>query len=343
VSKGSDLGDLLESEREPVGLLLGESVLVLESDGSVKKRRRGRDDDSVLTKSGNGLLGGLERGGDVVLPHVSAGDQTEGEDKVRRLDGLERGLKLRGVSSLREVDVDGRDGEGLDEVERLAEGSEVGGEDDLGGDLGKLLVGGLELSGEGLSSVEDKDGLVDLNGLGTGLLELGEKLGVNGDELIEGLERLVAGSGVSGGFSEGEEGDGSEDDGSGGDTELLGLLELSEGLVVVKLEVDGTRDLGNDVVVVRVEPRSRETGSSQKHNRMFPRKRADETHHFFISIAWRSTPLVGSCRPRPIAKDQKRDSDMSFASKDAAGDQTRATYRTRCQEQKGCSWCIARE
>ncbi len=65
---------------------------------------------------------------------------------------------------------------------------------------------------------------------------------------------MVTGWRIPSGLGQGEEGDGTEDDGSGDDTESLGLLVLLQSLVVVELELDGGRDLGDDEVVVGVEP-----------------------------------------------------------------------------------------
>lgn len=261
VGEGSDLGDLLKGEREPVGLLLGETGLRGKGDRGVEERGRGGDDDALGTEGGDGLLHGLEGGGEVGLPDVAARDESERDRDGGLLEGGKGGVKLGSISALREVDVKGGDGELLDEVERLAEAAEVGSEDYLGGDLGELGVGGLELGTKGLGAVENKDGLIDLDVLGAGLLELGKELGVDGNDLVERLEGLVAAGGVTGGLGEGEEGNGSKNDGAGLDAESLGLLVLLEGLVVVKLELNRARDLGDNEVVVRVEPEERKTVS----------------------------------------------------------------------------------
>lgn len=134
--------------------------------------------------------------------------------------------------------------------------TEVGGEDELG-DLvtkaGELLVGRAESSLALLGKVEDEDRLVDLDGLGTSLLELGQELLVDGEEVVKkvnGVDRLA-----TVGLAEVEERDGANDDGAGGDASLLGLLEVGDDLggsgqgeLLVVLES------GLDVVVVGVEP-----------------------------------------------------------------------------------------
>jgi hypothetical protein len=77
----------------------------------------------------------------------------------------------------------------VDNVKVVDNVTEVCGESDLGtaGTLesDELLVGGLEsLLGLG-GKVEDEDGLIDLDGLGTSLLELLQELLVDGKELLE--------------------------------------------------------------------------------------------------------------------------------------------------------------
>lgn len=89
--------------------------------------------------------------------------------------------------------------------------------------------------------------------LNTLLLELREELLVDRDELVEELDGLKVGGGISVLSDKREVGDGTEEDGSGGDTESLGLLVLLELLVEEQLEllVGGVVNL--DDVVVGVE------------------------------------------------------------------------------------------
>ena len=135
--------------------------------------------------------------------------------------------------------------------------TEEGGEGDLRTSVAlegvELLVSGLEGLLDLLGKVEDEDGLVDLDGLGTGLLELLQELLVDGKELVE------EGDGVDGlatvGLAEGEERNGTDEDGAGGDAGLLSLLELADGLGVIgELEGLVVLESGLDVVVVGVEP-----------------------------------------------------------------------------------------
>ncbi|KAH4892642.1 hypothetical protein HBI56_217970 [Parastagonospora nodorum] len=149
------------------------------------------------------------------------------------------------------VNVDTVDvGEASKGVEVVDNVTEVGGDDGLGQVAAdKLLVCGLESILDLLGQIVDEDGLVDLDGLGTGSLELLEELYVYGKELVEqrdGVDRLV-----TVGLSEGKEGDGADEDGAGDDASLLGLEELSDGLGVLG-ELKGLAVLEGrlDVVVV---------------------------------------------------------------------------------------------
>lgn len=127
-------------------------------------------------------------------------------------------------------------GQDFDVVDNV---TEVSGQRDLGGlvaEVAKLLVGGLEgvlhLGGD----VKDKDGLIDLNLLSTGSLELSQKVSVEWHETLDQVDRVNVLATV--GLSESQEGNGTEQNGSGGDTKLKGFLELNDGLRVgVQLEL----------------------------------------------------------------------------------------------------------
>ena len=256
-SERGDLGALLVGEREPVEDLGAELLLVGNGDGGVEERRRrsNLDTGSVTAEGLDGLLGGLEGGAQVGLPDVTARNETERDDVLGVGEGRENLVELLGGTV--EVDVETSDGEGLDNLEVGLELVEVGGDHDLdrGGGLGDGLVGRLELGGVLLSTVEDEDGLVDLDPLGTGLSELGEHLTVDGGELVEERDGVELGVlGVLAGLAEGEEGDGTDEDGAGVVAGLLGLDKVVDGLGVVDLELGGLAQLGDEVVVVGVEP-----------------------------------------------------------------------------------------
>lgn len=248
----SDFLTLFEGERQPGGLLGGQSGLGGQGDRGVEQRRRSSDDDSVGTQLADSLLGDLLGGGQVSLPDVSTGNDTKFEDELGGLDGGDNILEL--VRRTVQVNVERVNGQLLDKVDRLADSAKVGGEGDLGCNLGQLLVGLGVFGRQGLSDILNEDRLVDLNVLNTGFLQLLQSFNVDGQERIQSLEGLEASGCVSGSLRKSQEGNGSEEDGSGNDTVRLGLLELLERLVSVKLELGVGRDFGDDKVVVGVEP-----------------------------------------------------------------------------------------
>lgn len=213
---------------------------------------RGSNDDAVLAKDVDGLATEGDGVVDIVLPDVASRDETKGEDDLGVFDGVGDSLKLTGLTV--QVDVQTSDGEVLHDVHVGLETAEVGSEDDLGGNSGELGVCLLELSGVGSSGIENQDGFVDLDPLDASILELSEELLVDGDEFVEEGDGLEAGLCATAVLSKEEEGKGTEDDGAGGDTDFLGFLVFIKGLVEVELEVRRVRELGDDVVVVGVEP-----------------------------------------------------------------------------------------
>lgn len=247
-----DLNGLLAGEREPVTDLGIEVLLAGESVGGVEQRAGGGNDDTLLAELLDGGLNELDGPLEVGLPDVTAVDNTSRQDLLGA-ELLNDRDELLGVADKVDVEtVQVRDGG--EDIEVVDDVTEVGGEDELG-DVGarELLVGRLEGSLDLGGEVEDEDGLVNLDGLGAGGLQLLEQLDVDGEQLLEERDGLDALATV--GLTKGKEGDRAEEDGAGDDASLLGLEELSdrlgvgsqlEGLVVLKG--------GLDVVVVRVEP-----------------------------------------------------------------------------------------
>jgi hypothetical protein len=247
--EGSDLGDLLLGEGEPVLDLGGELVLVGEGDGGVLEGGGRGDDDTVGSEDGDDTLGDGEGRGEVGLPDVTSGDESEGEGELGVLDGGDDGLELLGGTV--EIEVDGVHGELGDELDVRVETSEVGGDRDLesGDGGGERSEGGLVLGAEGCGHVEGEGGLVDLHLGGSGSLELLEELNVRGYELVEDVDGLERGVGlVTADLSDEEVGDRTEEDGAGDRTGGGGLNELVEGLGVHELEVGVRRDLSLDVL-----------------------------------------------------------------------------------------------
>lgn len=256
LGESGDLDGLLSGEREPVLDFRGELLLGGEGDGSVEEGGRGRDHDSVRAEGGNDGLGSLDGGGEVVLPDVPSGNQSEGEDEGGGLDGSDDRLEL--LSGTVEIDVKGVNGELGDEVDVGTNSAKVGGEGDLEsrGGLGEGSVGGGKLRTKSGRHVESESGLVNLDLGRTSSLELDEEFGENGNELVESLDGAESSRVglVTSGLSEEKVGDGSNEHGAGSDSGGLCLEEFVNGLGVDELEVGQGRDLSLDVVVVGVEP-----------------------------------------------------------------------------------------
>lgn len=296
LGKGSNLLTLLLGEREPAQLLSSKLVLNLDGDGGVEKRRRGGNRDTVSTELSDGLLGEGLGSLEVVLPDVSARNDTELEVELGGLDGGNNLLELLGLTV--EVEVESEDGEVLEELNGLANSAVGRGDGDLGGNGSKSLVGLLEELSLGLGLVHYEDGLVELNLLNTSLLELREELLVDRDKLVKEVEGLELSGGGVGLSDEGKVSDGAEKNRSGGDAELLGLLVFRESLVVVELELGLGRVVDLDNVVVGVEAAKLLINVPclvlQARSKIV-------TYNLPISQATTSMPLDLSCRPRPIA------------------------------------------
>lgn len=254
LSEDGNFLDLLGSEREPLIDISRELLLAGEGVGSVEEGAGGGNDHTVLTKSLDGNLENAKRLGEVVLPNVSAIYNTGGEDLVGA-ELLDDRLELLGVAD--KVDMDALNtSESRDDVEVVNDVTEVGGDSD-GRDSaasgGEGLISGLKSSLDLGLEIEDEDGLIDLDGLGTGGLEDLQKLYVDGDELVKESDGVNGRATV--GLAEGEERDGADEDGAGLNAGFLGLEELADGLRVLgKGEGLVVLEGRLDIVVVGVKP-----------------------------------------------------------------------------------------
>ena len=278
-----NLGSLLESEGEPILLLVSQLLLRSEGDRGMEEGRRGGDDNTVTTEGVEGGLAVLDCSRKISFPDVATGDKAEREDEGSGFDSGDGGLKL-GRSAVK-VDVETSDREFGSKVNVGVETTEVGGQEDLGGNGGKFCVGGVELALKLEASVENEDGLVYLDPLGTGCLEFGQELLVKREDLGEEGDRNKVGGGIFSGLAQPQVGDGTQDNGASRDTKGLGLLELLDWLIEVELEVGGLGKLGHNVVVVRVEP----DGERDEIKPVVHRRYSGGTDHFFISQAGTST------------------------------------------------------
>ena len=130
----------------------------------------------------------------------------------------------------------------------------VGSEDDLGGNGSEFVVSNEELLLVLSSSVKDEDGLVDLDRLGSGTLQVRKQLLVDGKKLGEKRDGTEVSLSFLRRLSQCKESNGTENDGTGIDTDVLSLSEFLKCLVEDQLEGGLIGEFGNDEVVVGVEP-----------------------------------------------------------------------------------------
>jgi len=248
----SNLRSLLSGEGEPIGNLRVQLLLAGKSVGSVEEGAGGGSDDTVLSELLDSGLNNLNSTLQVGLPDVTSVNDTGGEDSVGA-DGAENLLKLLGVSDkvdVKTIDVLGEEVNVVDNVTKVSGENDVG---DLVAKAGELLIGGLESILGLLGKIEDKNRLVNLDSLGTSLLQLREELLIDGEKLLEKVDRVDRL--VTVGLTKVEERDRANKDRAGADAGLLSLLEISNSLGAVgELEGLAVLEGGLDVVVVRVEP-----------------------------------------------------------------------------------------
>ena len=248
----SNLGSLLNCEREPVGDLRVEVLLAGEGVGGVKEGAGGSNNNTILAKLLDGSLNSLNSPLEVCLPNVTAINDTSRQNCLwaeRRNDSI----KLLWVAD--EINVDGID-VSWESINVMDDVTKVSREDNLG-DLStqasqfrvSWLEGSLGLGGQ----IKDKDGLVNLDGLCTSVFEFGKKLLVDGQKLVQEVNWIDSLATIR--LAEVEEGHRADEDRSSGNASLLGFEELGnrlggrvelEGLVVLESRLN--------IVVVRIEP-----------------------------------------------------------------------------------------
>jgi hypothetical protein len=250
----NNLVGLLNSEAEPILDLRIEVLLALKGVGDVEERAGGGDNDSVLAKLLDSVLNLLDGSLEVGLPDVTTINNTSRENLLGAKSG-NNSIELLRVADKVHVDtikvVQSR--KNINVVDNV---TEVGGKDNAGSlvtESTKLLINRLEGSLGLDREIENENRLVNLNVLNTGSLQLGEEVNVEGNQVVDLVNRVNFLTAV--GLGEGQEGDGTQDDGTSDDASLLGLEELSNGLGVGSELEDLVLLKGRlDVVVVRVEP-----------------------------------------------------------------------------------------
>ena len=188
---------------------------------------------------------------EVAAPDVVAVDHAADENLVGRvahrhaaLDQVDGDRVDRGVLENREGIVERAVGRGHEDAERAsaAEGA-VGG-----------LSRGEHLAARRLDRLADQRGLVELHPLGAGRGEPGEQLAVDRQQVLEAGQRGEALRRALAGLAQEQEGDRADDDRAGREAGGLRLLDLADQAIARELEAGLRSDLGNQVVVVRVEP-----------------------------------------------------------------------------------------
>ena len=253
--QGDNLENLLVSEGEPGVQVLVEGRVVPGFQRGVVRHVlegvRGGDGDARCAQALRGLQG-LTQLGQVGAPDVAAVDRTDDEGHA----GQVRALGQRASERVNVEGLDARLGKGAHRVGGVAVG---GGEQDLGTVLGggQTLVdagGQLAQLNAGAREVVGGQGrLVELDPRGARGVQGGQRLLVRGHCLVDAGERVeVRGGRV--GLGQGEVGDGADQDGASHVAPLAGVREAAGDRVVGETQGRVGADLGDEVVVVRVEP-----------------------------------------------------------------------------------------
>ena len=253
--QSDDLDDLLVGESEPGVQVLVEGRVVPGLQRGVMRHVlegvRGGDGDAGGAQALRGLQG-LAQLRQVGSPDVAAVNRADDEGDAGQ-------VRAFGQRAAQRVDVQGLDaglGEGAHRVGGVAIG---GGEQDLGtlGGGGQALVdaGGqlTQLDAGAREIVRGQGRLIELNPRGARGVQGGQRLLVRGHGLVDAGERIKVGGGRVG-LGQRQVGDGANQDGSGHVAPLAGVGEAAHNRVVGETQRSVGADLGDEVVVVRVEP-----------------------------------------------------------------------------------------
>ena len=253
--QGDDLCDLLVGEGEPGVQVLVEGLVVpgLQR-GVVRHVLEGVGGGDGDARGAQGLCGlqGLAQLGQVGAPDVAAVDGTDDEGDAGQ-------VRSRRQRAAQRVDVEGLDtrlGQGAHRVGGVTVG---GSEQDLGAlgscsealvDAGRKLP---QLCAAAREVVGGEGRLVELHPGGARGVQGGQGLRVGVHGLVDAGERVEVGGGRVG-LGQGQVGDGADQDGAGHVAPLVGVGEAAGDRVVGEAQGGVGADLGNEVVVVRVEP-----------------------------------------------------------------------------------------
>ena len=253
--EGDDLENLLIGEGEPGVQVLVEGRIIPGLQGGVVRHVLegvGGGDGDAGGPQGLSVLQGLAQLGQVGAPDVAAVDRADNEGDAGQVGAL-------GQRATQRVDVEGLDARLGQSAHRVG-GVAVGrGEQDLGTVLrgGQALVdaGGqlAQLDAGARQVVRGQGRLVELDPRGTGGVQGGQRLLVRGHGLVDAGERVeVRGRRVS--LGQRQVGDGADQNRAGHVAPLTGVGEAAGNRVVGEAQGRVGADLGDEVVVVRVEP-----------------------------------------------------------------------------------------
>lgn len=249
-----NFASLLDSEAEPIANFGVKKLLTLESMRDMEERAGSSDNDSVLAQLLDSELDLLDSSLEVGFPNVTTINNT-GRKNLLGAKSANNSLQLLRVAD--EINVNAIEAvKGRKDIDVVDNVAKVGSKNKARSLVAKgtdLLIGRFE-SGLGLGrKVKDEDGLINLDILNTGLLELSQKLNVQGEELLKLVNRIGGLSTIC--LGKGQERNRSQNNGTSSDSSLLGLEELNdrlglssqlEDLVVLKSRLD--------IMVVGVKP-----------------------------------------------------------------------------------------
>ncbi len=252
-----DLADLLIGERQPALQARVQLRLVLDVVRHVQEGGGGRHGDVGAEREQTGER--AEGRFQVAAPDVVAVDDPADQGRGRQRASRGR-VERAGDVAAHQVERDRLDGRDREHREGVVEAS-VGRRDEDRRSLGRTAQGGVGGTG-GLEhlcallvdALRDERGLVQLHPRSAGGSKTCEQVRVDRQQVgepgqrAEALRRLVAR------LAQEQEGDRSDDHGPGDEARGAGLLELADDPVGREPEHGLRADLGNEVVVVRVEP-----------------------------------------------------------------------------------------
>ena len=254
LGNGNNGVQLLSGELEPVSNNRVQLRLVSQVNRSVQQRGGSGNNNSLVTQLLDGLVHKSRGLGVVGLPNVSTVNNTNRQSLVVT-NNLQDLVELSWGSG--KVKVETADWQGLDGVQVWSDVTEVGGQGDLRQTLtNQLLESRLVQVLDILRQVQDQDRLVDLDGSGTGVVQLSEQRLVDRQELVQQRDRVQV-QGVLVSLTQVQVRDRTNNDRSGLDAQFLGLQVLNNWLQAglrVQLELGRVGEGWSDIMVVGVKP-----------------------------------------------------------------------------------------